>query len=144
MGKKYFPNDVNSKKFDILFINNRKYTELKNIDFSNATNLPTQVIEQMISPKGAFGKINSLDNLEWIAYARRGNTETKLTQLGKKAFIDNAENMFKPVNQGGLGKDKMKQLFEFGEYEFDSFIEFQDYLNEKEFLDNALKFVKAE
>jgi len=44
----------------------------------------------------------------------------------------------------GLGQAKMKQLFEFGEFRFNTVSEFKGFLNNQEFLDNALKFVKAE
>ena len=62
----------------------------------------------------------------------------------KRMYVNNAENMFKPIRQGGLGQAKMKQLFEFGEFRFNTVSEFKGFLNNQEFLDNALKFVKAE
>ena len=60
-------------------------------------------------------------------------------------FIAKAQDMFKPVNQGGLGPAKMKQLFEFSNFRFNNATQFKNLLNNNaQFRNNALKFIKTE
>ena len=52
--------------------------------------------------------------------------------------------MFKTVEEGGLGLEKMKQLFETNQFRFNNASEFKTLLNNNEiFKNNALKFVKS-
>jgi len=71
---------------------------------SGATSM--QRIEQVIGQKGAFSRINNLDEYEWVATALKNDDINHLKQLWKKAFIDNAQEMF-----NNLGQTKMQQLF---------------------------------
>lgn len=101
-----------TKQFD-LFFGAGKYAELKNVNFTTITALNTQTIDQVIY--GYFKNINSLNDFDWIAYfpklkangwTTKAIAETNLKNLWKKAFIDNAEQMF-----NNLGQAKMQQLF---------------------------------
>jgi hypothetical protein len=53
----------------------------------------------------------------------------------------NAELMFKPINQGGLGVEKMKQLF--GNDVINPNV-FRNKLKDKEFIKEILNFIKVE
>ena len=121
-----------------------KYFDDLSILNTGATSM--QRINQVIGPKGAFSRINNLNEYDWVATALKNDDINHIKQLWKDAFIAKAEDMFKPVSQGGLGQAKINQLFKLNNMDdildADQFILLMN--TNTAFRNNALKFIKIE
>jgi hypothetical protein len=125
-------------KFDVEL--NGTGNELKYLEYKSYKN-PSK-----ISKPQFLNYISMVDNLEQLQYVfNKSKLSLDEIKASMKDFLlNNSDSMFKPVSQGGIGKDKIKQLFEFGNFKFDNVTEFKNLLNKNEsFRDNALKFVKT-
>ena len=152
---KLFQQDATSKSCDIYFKDDGldNFIELKNVDFTNITDLSVlntgvssmQRINQVIGPKGAFSRINNINEYKWVATALKNNEITHLKQLWKQAFSDNAETAFNTIWDNN---NLRTSLFGSGISKADAELDFLDLINE---LDNPnvtnpilYSFIKAE
>ena len=149
---KLFQTGNTSKSCDIYYkisADQEIFVELKNVDFSNINDLSVlntgtismQRINQVIGANGAFSRITNLNQYQWVATSLKNNDLNHLKQLWKKAFIENAEDMF-----NNLGEAKMQQLFGMdGNFQVTNSTMFKNLLNNNEtFRNNALKFIVIE
>ena len=83
------------------------------------------------------------DNLNDLRYIFNGQKAdiTTVKNAFKELFTNKADDLFKSAEQGGLGANKMKQLF--GDDVTNPTI-FKSRLNDNTYLDSYLKFIKAE
>jgi len=111
-GANYTTMPVNgtSRQSDIL-LSIGTHIELKNTPYNANSTPKVQAIDQVIGQNGAFGNISSLSEFEWVAFANRDNDATSLKTMWKNVFVTKADDMFKSVEDGGLGIIKIKQLF---------------------------------
>ena len=86
---------------------------------------------------------DNLDNLRYIFNGQKADIAT-VKNAFKELFTNKADDLFKSAEQGGLGANKMKQLFESQSIQFNNASQFKNALNNQEFLDNVLKFIKSE
>lgn len=127
-------------KFDVE-LNSQNASELKYLEYKSYANA------SKISKPQFLNYISKVDNIEQLQYVfNKSKLSLDEAKNGMKEFlVNNSDDMFKAVNQGGLGKEKMKQLFEFGNFKFDNSTEFKGLLNNNSaFRENALKFVKTQ
>ena len=123
-------------KFDVELNGNGdglKYLEYKS--YANSSKISRQQFLNYIS---------TVDNLEQLKYVfNKSKLSLDDAKAGMKDFLlNNTDNMFKSISEGGIGKDKIKQLFEFSNFKFDNATEFKNLLNNNEsFRNNAIKFV---
>ena len=72
-----------------------KYFDDLSILNTGATSM--QRINQVIGPKGAFSRINNLNEYDWVATALKNDDINHIKQLWKDAFIAKAEDMFEVI-----------------------------------------------
>ncbi|QYS85513.1 hypothetical protein JJC03_09790 [Flavobacterium oreochromis] len=126
-------------KFDVE-LNTNNATDLRYLEYKSYANA------SKISKPQFLNYITKVENLEQLQYVfNKSKLSLQEAKNGMKEFLlSNSDDMFKAINQGGLGKEKMKQLFEFGNFKFDNSTEFKNLLNMNEtFRNNALKFIKT-
>ena len=142
---KQFP--IGTKKYDLQQIGG-KFTEYKNKDFvTNPLTASSSDVDQFIN--GYLKNVDNLDKLEWKVGLEKltnkgwtdANALSNMKSQWKNVLSSKADDMFKGVSEGGLGIDKMKQLF--GNDILNPAI-FRARLNNSSFLDNALRFIKVE
>lgn len=105
--------------------------------FSGSGDSHTQMIRY-------FGNSTNLNQVKYVFNGSKA-TETQVKNAFKNLFVSKADDMFKPISQGGLGEVKMKQLFEFDNFQFQNATEFKGLLNNNQtFRDNALKFITVD
>lgn len=125
-------------KFDVELITQNS-NELKYLEYKSYIDASKISQPQFLN---YIANINDIKQLQYV-FSKNKLTLQEAKNGMKKFLLNNADNMFKPVNQGGIGKNKMKELFEFDNFKFDNSTEFKKLLNLNEtFRNNTLKFVK--
>ena len=147
IGAKFKPNSQTSKMSDIR--SGDLDIELKNKNFPDADSggkLADADVEQVLGSEGAFSSKSNINQYHWKAMPLRDNANvTNLKKLWKKAFIAKADDMFKSVEEGGLGLQKMKQLFGTSQFNFNNSNQFKALLNNNEaFRNHVFQFIKAQ
>lgn len=90
--------------------------------------------------------LNDVANLNQFNYVfSKSKLDLAGTKNGVKNFLNtNADDLFKTPANGGVGLAKMKQLFEFDDFVFETATEFKGLLtNNSSFRNNALSFIKT-
>lgn len=131
-------------RFDVKFTNavdgiNPKFAEFKSYNsntWSNIKNSPKFI--RQFKRYLQDGEISKLSDLEYIVNA----SKTPLSEIKtafKEMLTKEAENLLKPVSQGGLGVDRIKQLFG------NEILDVEDFLDEIDDItnDSIYDFIKS-
>lgn len=124
-------------RFDVELIT-QNTDELKFIEYKSYKNA------ENINKKQFLNYIAKIDDIKQLQYVfNKNKLSLNEAKNGMKEFFKkNVEDMFKPIRQEGIGKDKMKKLFEFDNFKFDNATEFKQLLDKNEkFRNNVLKFI---
>lgn len=124
-------------RFDVELIT-QNTDELKFIEYKSYKNAENINKKQFLN---YIANIDDIKQLQYVFHTPKITLENAKKGM-KEFFKKNAEDMFKPIRQEGIGKDKMKKLFEFDNFKFDNATEFKQLLDKNEkFRNNVLKFI---
>ena len=84
---------------------------------------------------------NDIDELKYIFNAKKANSN-QVKEAFRRLLVSKADELFDVSSETGLGTAKMKELFEFDNFQFQNSTDFKNLLNNNElFRNETLKFI---